>query len=224
MENILTDGELVKLFSLFKDSQNTFIQKVIKSLPDIIYVMNLDTQAVIYSSRLIALEIGYTAEVVDKLENSILDIMHLEDRDRFIMHLQDVKNSTPGEVVSIEFRLVTPEGKIAWFIDRNSIFTRNISGSALTKIGITHEITNRKEQELALLKNKSIMDISELLAGTGSWEYEKSSESFTWSPGMYALFNLPVGMKVKPSIYKDYSTHNDVTIAERVVNAIENEQ
>ena len=196
MYNTLTDGELVQLLSLFKDSQNTFVQKVINSLPDIIYVMNLDTQDVIYSSRLLAFEIGYPTEEVEKMENPILDIMHPDDRKRFIVHLQHVKNSKPGEVVSIEFRLVTPAGKIAWFIDRNSIFTRNTDGSALTKIGITHEITRRKEQELALLKNKSIMDSSELLAGTGSWEYEKSSESFTLSRGMYALFNLPVGTKV----------------------------
>ena len=83
MYNILTDEEVAQLFLLFKDRQNTFIQKVVRALPDLIYVMNLDTHAIIYSSRMIALEIGYSAKAVDEMAHPILDIMHPHDLERF---------------------------------------------------------------------------------------------------------------------------------------------
>jgi hypothetical protein len=221
MHNILTDAEVAHLFELFKDRQNTFIQKVIKALPDLIYVMNLDTHAIIYSSRLIALEIGYSAQAIDAMTHPILDIMHPDDLERFVQHLQDVKSSKPGEVLSIEFRLIRNDGKIAWFIDRNTIFTRNINGIAVTKIGITHEITERKAYEEDLLKHKQVIEQSEILAGSGSWAYDHSSRVFTWSAGMYRLFNLPHGTTVQPSIYKHYSANKDLAVAERTVQAIE---
>jgi PAS domain S-box-containing protein len=224
MYNILTDEEVAHLFLLFKDHQNTFIQKVVKALPDLIYVMNLDSQAIIYSSRMIALEIGYSPQQVEAMNHPILDIMHPDDRPRFLQHLQDVKNSTPGQVLPIEFRLIRHNGKIAWFVDRNTIFTRDLNGAAVTKIGITHEITARKEHVEELLKQKKIIEQSEMLAGSGSWAYDRTSGSFTWSAGMYRLFNLALGTAVQPAIYKQFCTDEDFPIAEKIVVAIQDAQ
>ena len=125
-------------------------------------------------------------------------------------------------MLPIEFRLLRPDGKISWFVDRNTIFARNINGAALTKIGITHEITERKAHEEELLRHKKIIEQSELLAGGGSWAYEHASGAFTWSKGMYTLFNLPTGTTVHPSIYKDYAVESDGPVAQRITDFIEN--
>ena len=221
MYNILTDGELIHLFSLFKDSQNSFIRKLINSLPDLVYVMNLDSYAIIYTSRMIAAEIGHSDKEVNNMAHPILDIMHPDDRESFLKHLQDVKKSQHGEVLTIEYRLIKPNGDIAWFVDRNTVFTRDINQSALTKIGVTHEITLRKANEEQLSKQKKIIEQAEILAGTGSWDYDKVSKNFTWSAGMYRLFDLPMDLPVRPSIYKDYSTEQDMPIAQEIVHSIE---
>ena len=223
IHNILTDDELARLFDQFKDSGNTFIQKVVKAVPDTLYVLNLDSLEIIYSSRSIASEMGYSTEEVANLAHPILSIMHPMDKELFLSHLQDVKNSLPSQVLTVEYRLIRHNGKIAWFIDRDTIFTRNTQGVAVTKIGTTHEITKRKELELVRIEHELIMDETEKIADSGSWVYNQTSGSFTWSPGMYRLFNLPQGVKVHPSIYSDYSTEEDQEIANRIVGYIEND-
>src|ERR1700754_687413 len=121
MYNILTDAEISHLFHLFKDKQNEFVQHIVKTLPDRIYVMNLESHAIIYSSRLIAVEIGYPADDIERMKDPFLDVMHQEDRPRFLQHLEQVKQSAQGEVLPIEYRLIRRNGTIAWFIDRNTV-------------------------------------------------------------------------------------------------------
>lgn len=219
-KKILTDADISHLFSHFKDTQNTFIHRVLKALPDIVYVMKLDDYGMIYSSGLMAHEIGYSEEEVERMNHPILDILHPQDRERFLQHLEDVKNSAPGDVLSIEYRLIKKDGKLAWFIDRNTLFT-STNKEAPTKIGISHQITERKEYEQALIKNEKIMQQAENLAQIGSWDYDFPSKIFTWSEGMYKLFDIPTGTKVHPSIYKDYCIKGDLAIANRIVDSIE---
>lgn len=219
-KNILTDAEISYLFSQFKDTQDTFIQRVIKALPDFVYVMKLDDYSLIYSSGLMTHEIGYSKEEIEQMKHPMLDIMHPADRTKFIEHLDQLKESIPGEVLSIEYRLIRKDGKIAWFIDRNTLFTTT-NKDVLTKIGVTHQITARKEYEQILLKKEKIAQQSEILAQLGSWDYNSTTKMFTWSDGMYILFNLPIGSEVHPSVYKDFCIEEDAHIAERIVDSIE---
>jgi PAS domain S-box-containing protein len=224
MYNVLTDGEIAQLFSIFKDDQENFIQRLFRALPDTVYVMNLDNSNVIYSSRLIALEIGYSEAEVDAVNHPLLDIMHPSDKKHFLDHLDEVKRSKPGEVLSLEYRLIRHDGTIAWFVDRNTIFTRKPSGAGQTKIGITHEITERKVQQLKIEKQLKVIEELEALSKSGSWEYDRSTKAFGWSPGMYRLFNLSPHTRVVPDIYKEYCIEEDSTIAERIVDFIEHGQ
>jgi PAS domain S-box-containing protein len=221
MYNVLTDGEIAQLFSIFKDDQENFIQRLFRALPDTVYVMNLDNNNVIYASRLIALEIGYSEAEVNAVNHPLLDIMHPADKKHFIDHLDEVKKSKPGEVLSLEYRLIRHDGTIAWFVDRNTIFTRKPSGAGQTKIGITHEITERKIQQLKIEKHLKVIEELEALSRSGSWEYDRSTKSFQWSPGMYRLFELPMNTKVVPAIYKEYCIEEDTRTAARIVDHIE---
>lgn len=48
--------------------------------------MNLDNHAVIYTSRLVAAEVGYSAQDVEEMAHPIFDVMHPGDKQRFIDH------------------------------------------------------------------------------------------------------------------------------------------
>jgi PAS domain S-box-containing protein len=224
MYSILTDQEIITLFSSLGNTEKNFLQKVVRAIPDVLYVMNLETRVILYSSRLVALEIGYSAKEVDAMDNPIIDIMHPDDKPRFINHLEEVKATGNQQVVSIEYRLIRHDGKIAWYNDRNTVFTRTVKGVPHTKIGIAHEITERKQYQERLLANAKIIEQSEALAATGSWEYDVSSKDFTWSPGMYKLFNVPNNYPIQPRIYLDYSIEKDLPVAQRIVQAIEDGQ
>jgi PAS domain S-box-containing protein len=63
------------------------------------------------------------------------------------------------------------------------------------------DISKRKSAELEQYKNLALLQQSEELAKTGSWDYDLISGVFTLSEGMYRLFNIPSGQVVSPEIY-----------------------
>lgn len=86
----------------------------------------------------------------------------------------------------------------------------------------TADITQRKKAEVELNKQHNILKQSEELASTGSWEYNLKTKEFTWSDGMYALFEIPKSTLIRPDIYIDYAaTEMDAVIAKDVVKKIQ---
>lgn len=83
------------------------------------------------------------------------------------------------------------------------------------------DITRQKIAEKELAAQHNLLKQAEELAQAGSWEYDINTNGFFWSDGMYRLFNMKKGKHVVPSIYLDYTTEQDVPIAQKIVNAIE---
>ena len=83
------------------------------------------------------------------------------------------------------------------------------------------DITRQKIAEKDLAAQHNLLKQAEELAQAGSWEYDINTKDFYWSDGMYRLFNMKKGRHVVPSIYLDYTTEQDVPIAQKIIKAIE---
>lgn len=86
------------------------------------------------------------------------------------------------------------------------------------------DITLRKRQEEAIAKHLHILQQSEELARTGSWEYDVASGAFQWSEGMYRLFGLAPGTPVQPEIYRHYAQEKDLPRAEALIRRLRQDQ
>lgn len=106
------------------------------------------------------------------------------------------------------------EGFQKWF---SCVFVKLGDGVVATNM----DITARRQAEEARLKNYVLLEQSEDIASIGTWDFDMLTKSFTWSDGMYRLFDLERGMEVKPDIYVKYATESSRTAAERVVKHIE---
>lgn len=79
----------------------------------------------------------------------------------------------------------------------------------------TLDITDRKRAEESVRrseaernKNYLLLRQSELLEGTGTWDYDLLTGTFSWSEGMYRLFNQEKGKEITPDIYLQYATED----------------
>jgi signal transduction histidine kinase len=105
------------------------------------------------------------------------------------------------------------DGFQKWF---SSMFVKMDDSLVATNL----DITERKQAEQQQLKHLMLLEKTEELAKTGSWEYDVKSGSFLWSDGMYNLFELAKGSAVTPYIYLDHVVDSDRHIAERLVLAL----
>ncbi|SCK18793.1 sensor domain-containing diguanylate cyclase [Vogesella sp. LIG4] len=75
--------------------------------------------------------------------------VHPDDRERvvanYFAHLRDETDSYEAE-----YRTIGPDGRITWLWDRGRVIERDASGKALRIMGAHADITQRRENELAL--------------------------------------------------------------------------
>lgn len=85
----------------------------------------------------------------------------------------------------------------------------------------THlDVSPAKFAEQEQLKGLSLLQQSEELARTGSWEYDLVSGEFTCSDGMYKLFDLTKETAIKPEHYLEYSTVNSKPTAQKILQSL----
>ena len=105
------------------------------------------------------------------------------------------------------------EGFNNWY---SCMFVKLNDGVVATNINIS----DRKQAEDERLKNYTLLQQSEELALLGNWDFDLLSGTFTWSDGMYRLFDLEKGTEIAPEIYLMYTTEAGRPAAEQVVRHI----
>jgi PAS domain S-box-containing protein len=139
--------------------QEDFARAIVEASPDILFVMNLNTREIVYTSRAIERILGYSKEQVEATpEPFLFNIMYHEDVDRISGHIEVMKKAADGEVIEVEYRLCHADGSIRWFADRNAVFKRDKHGVPLLEIGIAHDITTEKEAQTKIQSlNKTLV-------------------------------------------------------------------
>lgn len=102
-----------------------------------------------------------------------------------------------------------------WF---SCMFVKMDDGVVATNL----DITSRKQAEEERFRNMVLLEQTEVLAKMGSWQFDLHTGRFTWSDGMYRLFNLYRSVPVEPEIYLRYVTEKSRAAAERIVELIQN--
>ena len=149
-----SDGSAEKI-----ELNENFIQRMASATPDIMFVISIPSKEIIFSTRNIAHELGYGHQEILKMDNPFTELIHPEDLPRMLAHVDGMKTAEDGEVREIEYRMIAADGKMRWFEDRNTIFKRNRNGVPIQKMGISHDITDRKAADLQIkLLNESLSD------------------------------------------------------------------
>jgi PAS domain S-box-containing protein len=135
--------------------QAHFIKSTNEALPDILFVMNLETKELVYINHSFEEKMGYTAAQRENLKQPFFDIVYEEDMPEVLSYLEEMKGLADGVVQQTEYRLKAADGRLHWFRDRNAAFRRNREGRVVEKIGIAQDITEAKNAEQALKESNT---------------------------------------------------------------------
>lgn len=117
-----------------------------------------------------------------------------------------------GDAAQLEFHYPY-DGFDKWY---SSMFVKMEDSIVATHL----DISPRKFAEQQQLKGLSLLQQSEELAKTGSWEYDLVSGEFTCSDGMYRLFDLTKETTVTPEHYLEYSTGDSRPVAQKIIESL----
>lgn len=135
-----------------------FAQSVTEHSTSIIYVFDLDTMTNAYVNKDVAQFLGYGLEQTQAMGASFLpEIIHPEDLPYMMQHLEDFKHVKDGEVVEFEQRVKYVSGEWRWLWNRETVFKRRADGSPCQIMGTAQDITERKQVERALQKEREFL-------------------------------------------------------------------
>jgi PAS domain S-box-containing protein len=144
----ITDRKLAEL-ELQENKQ--FVQQIVESSPNILYLYNIQDQRNVYSNRRIYDILGYTPQEIQDMGTSIfLSLIHPDDLAKIPANMEQIVNAPDGEILEMEYRMRRANGEWCWLVSRNSIFSRDLDGNVLLMIGSAQDITDRKNAEIQI--------------------------------------------------------------------------
>jgi PAS domain S-box-containing protein len=116
--------------------------------------------------------------------------IHPEDRLDVKAHLNGVRPDNP--VYAVSFRFIRPDGQQLW-LEETARGEFDAKGMLLRIKGLTRDITERKNTELALAERTLQLELAERAARVGSFAYDTDTERMQISAGYAAIHGFPDG-------------------------------
>jgi diguanylate cyclase (GGDEF)-like protein/PAS domain S-box-containing protein len=111
--------------------------------------------------------------------------VHPDDRQVVDEELQAIAQD--GETSHSEYRILRPDGQIRHIADY-AVIVRDEQGRGQKLIGVNFDITDRRQQELALQETTQRLSLASEAAQLGIWEWDIASDRVTWDEYMYELY------------------------------------
>ena len=144
-----------------KESEK-FVNSIANETIDIIYIFDVQSEKNIYINKNLRELLGYESdEVPDDSIELINLLIHPEDKNNFY-YMETIQNWPNEYINNYEYRLKDAAGQWRWFSGREKEFQHK-DGKIYSIIGIVTDITEKKKQEIELIKAKERAEASDNL-------------------------------------------------------------
>lgn len=148
------------------------IDRIVATSPDMIYIFDLVTGLSTFSNGKLTRMLGYDEAELSEL--GLGGLLHPEDYARLPAQWARFDDAADGDILENEYRVRSKGGEWRWFLSRDTPFERDSDGKVTRILGLSRDITARKEQE-ALLERRVAQRTSDLEAAV------RELEGFTYS-------------------------------------------
>jgi len=104
--------------------------------------------------------------------NKFTELFHPDDFKQLVKHMQIVSKDTEDNTHILEYRFKHKNGQWRWCLSYDTPFQRKVNGDVEKMIGSFIDITERKQAEELLLKNKNRLEYALNSIKTGAWELD----------------------------------------------------
>ncbi|MDY7003788.1 MAG: EAL domain-containing protein [Cyanobacteriota bacterium] len=145
-----------------RSSEENFRQ-IAENIREVFWISTLDKSELIYVSPTYKDVWGGSINNLSEWLETVTNSIHPLDRDRFVLSWQ---KQNRGELTNDEYRIVRPDGENRWIWSR-TFPVRDRAGKIYRTVGISEDITPRKQMELALFQEKELAEITLKSIGDG---------------------------------------------------------
>ncbi|HAS42888.1 MAG TPA: hypothetical protein DCS93_20580, partial [Microscillaceae bacterium] len=135
-------------------ANHKFLEGVLKTTPDILYVYDVQEQHLVYSNRNYG-ESGPEQAPFLRLDK-IKDLVHPDDYPRLKAYREDLKHLQKGQIEFIEYRVQNDVGGYSWLFTKDVVFNQDAQGKVKQVLGLARDITEIKETNQKLVQSEAL--------------------------------------------------------------------
>jgi PAS domain S-box-containing protein len=189
-------------------------QKIIQNFSDIVTLLS-DDGTVIYQSPSVESILGYGQD--ELIGENVFDYVHPDDEQETFQQFVSLLENPDNEVQDVEFRMQHKDGSYVW-VEAVGADRRDTSLDAV--VVNTRDITERKEREQELERNRELLSHTERISDTGGWEIDLEKGEHRWTDGARRIHG--VSEDYQPTTLEDGIEFYHPDDREKMRAAIEN--
>jgi PAS domain S-box-containing protein len=136
-----------------------FLERIANTTPDVLYVQDIVEVRTLYVNREIMTVLGYTQEQILEIgPDGASKMLSPDDLPRYLEQFSRLRDLQDGEVMETEYRVKRADGAWRWIYTRLCPFLRDPDGSVRQVIGLSRDVTERKEAEEELQQSKNFVE------------------------------------------------------------------
>ncbi len=137
-----------------KDSQ-FFVEQIHKTIPDVIYVFDLEELQVVYTNRPFGVNLGYTRDEIEAMGSGMFfkllsSAVPADGAVNFQERIAILRNLNEGQLQETTNRLLHKDGSKRWLLFRNTAFERGSDGQVKRVLGLIRDVTEQVEAQEAI--------------------------------------------------------------------------
>lgn len=134
-----------------------FKRELVRTTPEVIMIINLNTYRVRYINKDLVPETGLTRENIEgKPLQEILPFIHPRDREKVMQLHRTLLKASPDDILDIEVRLKLEGTSWEWFSVRGKIFHRRDASWVDEYVLLVRNITDLKNTQKALINAETL--------------------------------------------------------------------
>ncbi len=152
-EGTIEDITQIKFTEKTLEAQQKFITSVIESLPNYVYVYDLQLGKIIFANSICESMLGYSKdELLSMKKNESMNLIHPDDINNINDSFLKISNEDSIKIFKSEYRIKTKSGNYIWVSESSTPLLIDKNGKIITIIGTFFDITDRKNAEINLEK------------------------------------------------------------------------
>ena len=159
------------------------------------WIVNFKDSSLYWSEGVYKLA-GYKPGEIEVTFEKGLEIIHPDDRDRALAHMNEVIENDIE--YKIQKRFVTSNGEIKHILSKATL-VRDVDGSPAQLIGIFQDITEQKNNEEQIRLSNERFEKVTLATNDAIWDYDVFSDNLFWGNGYFTQFGYDLEV-VKPTL------------------------
>ncbi len=154
-ENVVLSQEHKRILERIEElkKNEAFKEKILDLSVNGMYIYDLVKGLNIYINQQYTNLTGYTLEDINGMtQEEFVGLFHPNERAVVLDHMREVINAGYGEVIEIEYRFKTADGRWMWCLSRDAVFEMDKDKNATQFMGTFIDITVKKDAEEALME------------------------------------------------------------------------